>query len=118
MAGGRRGGGQHRAPLPPCVYRYIPATALLHPRPRWVDTSLPPTPFFVWSYPPPPPRARLGAALAAAKDLTKNGMKNSAGVMVNYKYELENIVRNHEMYVNEHVIDISDGVLEVLKLEK
>mmetsp|Transcript_98796 Transcript_98796/g.282462 ORF Transcript_98796/g.282462 Transcript_98796/m.282462 type:complete len:412 (-) Transcript_98796:317-1552(-) len=50
-------------------------------------------------------------------DLTKNGMKNSAGVMVNYKYELEHIVRNHEMYVDENVIDVSDGVLDMLKLE-
>ena len=44
-------------------------------------------------------------------------MKNSAGVMVNYKYELEHIVRNHEMYVDENVIDVSDGVLDMLKLE-
>ena len=44
----------------------------------------------------------------------KKGMANSAGVMVNYKYNLEEIVSNHEGYVDQGVIPLSPSVLSLL----
>lgn len=40
-------------------------------------------------------------------DITKNGLKQSACMMVNYKYDLETVEDNHESYVHEKVINTS-----------
>ncbi len=43
-------------------------------------------------------------------DTSKNGMKQSAGIMVNYNYKLSEIAKNHELYISEGVIRISKEV--------
>ena len=37
-------------------------------------------------------------------DVSPSGMERSAGIMVNYVYELDDIERNHEAYANRHEI--------------
>jgi malonyl-CoA decarboxylase len=39
-----------------------------------------------------------------AGDLSKKGIKQSAGLMVNYQYDLDNVEDNHERFVNGEVI--------------
>jgi malonyl-CoA decarboxylase len=39
-----------------------------------------------------------------AGDLSKKGIKQSAGLMVNYLYDLENVEDNHERFVNGEII--------------
>jgi len=39
-----------------------------------------------------------------AGDLSKKGIKQSAGLMVNYLYDLEKVEDNHERFVNGEVI--------------
>ena len=48
-------------------------------------------------------------------DTSKNGMKQSAGIMVNYCYELPEIAKNHELYISEGTIKISKEVNSWLK---
>jgi len=43
-------------------------------------------------------------------DTSKNGMKQSAGIMVNYNYKLSEIDKNHELYISEGKIKISKDV--------
>ncbi len=48
-----------------------------------------------------------GASLARLNwlgDTSAQGLKRSAGMMVNYVYRLRDIERNHERFVNEHVV--------------
>ena len=45
-------------------------------------------------------------------DLSSNGYKQSFGIMVNYYYELEKIVKNHEDFVNKGKISIMDNLKE------
>lgn len=49
-------------------------------------------------------------------DVSENGMKQSAGLMVNYLYVLENIERNHEKFTTNGEIVCSPSVRELSKL--
>lgn len=49
-------------------------------------------------------------------DVSENGMKQSAGLMVNYLYVLENIERNNEKYTTNGEIVCSPSVRELSKL--
>ena len=43
-------------------------------------------------------------------DTSAKGLKQSAGIMVNYLYELDEVERNHEAFVNEGRISVSRRV--------
>jgi hypothetical protein len=43
-------------------------------------------------------------------NLSINGFKESFGVMVNYYYELEKIVQNHEEFVKKNKISIMENL--------
>jgi malonyl-CoA decarboxylase len=36
--------------------------------------------------------------------VSKNGLRQSAGLMVNYLYDLANVEENHEQFVNGEII--------------
>lgn len=46
-------------------------------------------------------------------DLSEKGIDQSYGVMVNYLYELSEIEKNHELYVNDGVVAISKSVRQI-----
>ncbi len=48
-------------------------------------------------------------------DISQKGMEQSAGIMVNYYYELSNIVSNHESYLSESKVHASKTVRDLLK---
>ncbi len=48
-------------------------------------------------------------------DVSENGLRQSAGIMVNYRYMLREIEKNHERYVNQHEIVASSQVSRLLK---
>lgn len=48
-------------------------------------------------------------------DISGKGMKQSAGIMVNYYYELSEIEKNHELYITEAKISASKSVKKWLK---
>ena len=50
-------------------------------------------------------------------DLSAKGLRESAGIMVNYLYRLEDIEKNHEAYVNQDEIAASSAVKRLLKTE-
>jgi malonyl-CoA decarboxylase len=50
-------------------------------------------------------------------DLSPKGMRESAGVMVNYLYRLEDIEKNHEAYANDGEVVASSAVKKLLKTE-
>src|SRR4030095_6792675 len=50
-------------------------------------------------------------------DLSPKGLRESAGVMVNYLYRLEDIEKNHEAYANQGEIAASNAVKKLLKTE-
>jgi len=50
-------------------------------------------------------------------DLSPKAMRESAGIMVNYLYRLEDIEKNHEAYVNQDEIAASGAVKRLLKSE-
>jgi malonyl-CoA decarboxylase len=50
-------------------------------------------------------------------DLSPKGMRESAGVMVNYLYRLDDIEKNHEAYANEGEVVASSAVKKLLKNE-
>jgi malonyl-CoA decarboxylase len=50
-------------------------------------------------------------------DLSQKGMRESAGVMVNYLYRLEDIEKNHEAFVNDGEVVASSAVKKLLKNE-
>src|SRR6204780_1326322 len=50
-------------------------------------------------------------------DLSPKGMRESAGIMVNYLYRLEDIEKNHEAYVNQDEIAATSAVKRLLKSE-
>jgi malonyl-CoA decarboxylase len=50
-------------------------------------------------------------------DLSPKGMRESAGIMVNYLYRLDDIEKNHEAYVNQDEIAASSAVKRLLKSE-
>ena len=47
-------------------------------------------------------------------NISENGFKRSFGVMVNYLYELKNIEKNHEEYMNKKKVIISDKLKKYL----
>jgi malonyl-CoA decarboxylase len=50
-------------------------------------------------------------------DLSPKGLRESAGIMVNYLYRLEDIEKNHEAYANQGEIAASSAVKRLLKNE-
>ena len=50
-------------------------------------------------------------------DLSPKGLRESAGIMVNYLYRLEEIEKNHEAYANQGEIAASSAVKKLLKTE-
>ena len=50
-------------------------------------------------------------------DVSLKGLRESAGVMVNYLYRLEDIEKNHEAYANQGEIAASSAVKKMLKTE-
>jgi malonyl-CoA decarboxylase len=50
-------------------------------------------------------------------DLSPKGLRESAGLMVNYLYRLEDIEKNHEAYANQGEIAASSAVKKLLKTE-
>ena len=50
-------------------------------------------------------------------DLSPKGLRESAGIMVNYLYRLEDIEKNHEAYANRDEIAASSAVKKLLKSE-
>ena len=50
-------------------------------------------------------------------DLSAKGLRESAGIMVNYLYRLEDIEKNHEAYANQGTVAASSAVKKLLKTE-
>jgi malonyl-CoA decarboxylase len=50
-------------------------------------------------------------------DLSAKGLRESAGVMVNYLYRLDDIEKNHEIYANDGEVVASSAVKKLLKNE-
>ena len=50
-------------------------------------------------------------------DLSPKGLRESASIMVNYLYRLEDIEKNHEAYANRDEIAASSVVKKLLKNE-
>src|ERR1700677_4823222 len=50
-------------------------------------------------------------------DLSPKGLRESAGIMVNYLYRLDDIEKNHEAYANRDEIAASSAVRKLLKTE-
>ena len=50
-------------------------------------------------------------------DLSPKGLRESAGIMVNYLYRIEDIEKNHEAYANQGEIAASSAVKKMLKTE-
>jgi len=50
-------------------------------------------------------------------DLSAKGLRESAGIMVNYLYRLDDIEKNHEAYANDGVVVASSAVKKLLKGE-
>ncbi len=48
-------------------------------------------------------------------DLSRKGLRESAGIMVNYLYDLGEIEKNHEAYANQAVIATSSAVRRLLR---
>jgi malonyl-CoA decarboxylase len=48
-------------------------------------------------------------------DLSERALKQSAGIMVNYHYDLDNIERNHEACVEKGLVTASRSVRNLLK---
>jgi len=51
-------------------------------------------------------------------DLSRKGLKESAGLMVNYLYDLDDIEKNHEAFVNQNEVVASGAVRRLLKGER
>jgi len=50
-------------------------------------------------------------------DVSPKGLRESAGIMVNYLYRLEDIEKNHEAYANQGEVIASSAVKKLLKTE-
>jgi malonyl-CoA decarboxylase len=50
-------------------------------------------------------------------DLSPKGLRESAGIMVNYLYRIEDIEKNHETYANDGEVVASSAVKRLLKTE-
>ncbi|MEK9807567.1 MAG: malonyl-CoA decarboxylase family protein, partial [Halieaceae bacterium] len=58
-----------------------------------------------------------GARLAGihwAADLSEKGLKQSAGIMVNYHYDISAIERNHDAYFDRGEIAVTKGINRLL----
>jgi len=51
-------------------------------------------------------------------DLSPKGLRESAGIMVNYLYRLDDIEKNHEAYANQGEVIASSAVKKLLKSER
>lgn len=51
-------------------------------------------------------------------DNSIKGLKQSAGIMVNYRYDLRRIEENHETYVHEQTVHVSKSVRGLIPREK
>ena len=51
-------------------------------------------------------------------DLSPKGLRESAGIMVNYLYRLDDIEKNHEAYANDGEVIASSAVKKLLKGER
>ncbi|MCH1476681.1 MAG: malonyl-CoA decarboxylase family protein, partial [Arenicellales bacterium] len=59
-----------------------------------------------------------GASIARINfpaDLSRRGQKQSAGMMVNYRYTLKDIESNHESYHDQGKIEQSRAITSLLK---
>ena len=61
--------------------------------------------------------ASLDAVLPGA-DVFEKGLSQSAGVMVSYLYNLDQVANNHECYAEQREIIASDAVMALLETEK
>jgi malonyl-CoA decarboxylase len=50
-------------------------------------------------------------------DVSPKGLRESAGIMVNYLYRLEDIEKNHEAYANDGEVVASSAVKKLLKTD-
>ncbi len=50
-------------------------------------------------------------------DLSPKGLRESAGIMVNYLYRLDDIEKNHQAYANQGEIAASSAVKKLLRTE-
>jgi len=50
-------------------------------------------------------------------DLSPKGLRESAGIMVNYLYRLDDIEKNHEAFANDGDVVASSAVKKLLKTE-
>lgn len=48
-------------------------------------------------------------------DTSAQGIKRSAGMMVNYVYRLENVERNHERFANQHAVVAARRILKLAR---
>jgi malonyl-CoA decarboxylase len=67
----------------------------------------------------PVTRFHLGNGASIARinwlgDTSENGIKQSAGLLVNYRYDLDTVEENHEKFFNEGFISASDKFLSLL----
>jgi malonyl-CoA decarboxylase len=51
---------------------------------------------------------------ACRADLSQQGLTNSCGLMVNYLYNMEEVVSNNQQYLLEHSIAASPAVQQLL----
>lgn len=49
-------------------------------------------------------------------DTSTRGLRQSLGMMVNYVYSLDDVERNHERYVNNHIVTCSPAVEKLARL--
>jgi len=49
-------------------------------------------------------------------DISEKGLREAHGLMVNYRYDLKEIEKNHEAYANDAVVAASRGVRQLLKV--
>ena len=52
-----------------------------------------------------------------AGDTSRNGLRQSAGLMVNYLYELDDIEKNHEAFANQGLVAAASAVRKLTKGE-
>ena len=50
-------------------------------------------------------------------DISEKGLKQSAGLMVNYKYDLETVEDNHESYAREKIVNTTREIKALAKTE-
>ena len=49
-------------------------------------------------------------------DRSGNGIRQSAGMLVNYAYQLNKVEENHEAYINDNEVAVSNEIQKLLKL--